>query len=226
MKNIKLIDIKNYLQINLKLIGISAILGLSISLIYCLVTPKLYEASFTLRLGRIDPRPGHVITNENLAKEIPFILDAQRAFGSPAYPSPKLLNSCGMESTNESIKKLISETQVMRSPDNRELFIRLRVPGRDNARSCAQAIVEDSLKAYRARKAQILDELLAENPGENIQNFVILDPSLNGVMSISDSYVYPSFLRIILGSMVFSVLGFIYLDWIRKKIISVTRAQR
>jgi hypothetical protein len=225
MNIIKLIDIKNYLQINFGLIIFAAFVGLSASLIYCLVTPKLYEASFTLRLARIDSLPGKSYTNENLGKEIPFILDAQRALGNPAYPSPKLLSSCGLSSTNESIKKLIAETRVMRSPDNRELFIQLRVPGRDNAANCAQAIVEMSLKAYEARKSQVLEEILAQNPAAKIQNFAILDPSLNGVVSTSDSYVYPSFLRIIIGGTIFSILGLLYLNWVRKKIVSVLRAQ-
>jgi len=226
MNSIKLIDIKKYLQINSGLITFAVFLGLSISLIYCLVTPKLYEASFTLRLARIDLLPGNSYVNENLGKEIPFILDAQRALGNPAYPNHKILSSCGLASSNESIKKLIAETRVMRSPDNRELFIRLRVPGRDNTVNCAQAIVDMSLKSYEARKSQVLDEILVGNPGAKIKNFAILDPSLNGVISISDSYVYPSFLRIILGCTIFSVLGLLYLNWARKKIASVLRAQK
>lgn len=225
MKNIKLIDINNYLRVNLRLIIYSAFLGFTISLIYCSITPKLYEASFTLRLARIDSRLPHSHLSEKLGKEIPFILDAQRAFGNPSYPNSRLLNLCGFDQSNMSIKKLIAETTVMRGPDNKELFVRIKVPGRKNVASCAHAIVEDSINAYNARKGQIIAELLEEIPGAKIQDFVILDPSLNGVISVSDSYVYPNFFRIISGSVIFSILGCLYINWLRKKIASIIKTQ-
>lgn len=199
MKNVTLLEIRNYFKENLKIIIFAGIFGIIASFIFCIFTPKLYEASFTLSLGRINALKINNSVDNRLDKEIPFVLDAQRSFKNPAWISSDILEKCGYTPSNKARKDLISAINVIRSPDNKELLLTLRIPGRENTKNCAEAVIGESLLTYNARLDQVLREILGDTPSMKASDFALKLSGLNGGLSISDSYVYPSFTKIIFG---------------------------
>lgn len=214
MKKIQIKDIINYLKIKLNKILFSGIIGIIIGLGYCLYNPALYESHFTLMLGKIDSASGYKFKNDRIGQEIPFILDAQRAFSSPDLASDQILRDCGYPISNASRKILIKSIEIMRSPDNQQLLVRVRAPGKERALKCAVQLAGNALESYQSRQMQILSELMTEAPSIKKSDFIIREPGINGVILVSDGPVWPNYYRIMFGFMLLCIVGFLYASWI------------
>lgn len=214
MKNIQIKDIVNYLKINLNKILFSGIIGLIVGFGYCLYTPALYESHFTLMLGKIDSASGYKFKNDRIGQEIPFILDAQRAFSSPDLASDQILRDCGYPISNASRKIFIKSIEIIRSPDNQQLLVRVRTPGKERALKCAVKLAGNALESYQSRQKQIFTELMTEAPGVKKSDFIIREPGINGMILVSDRPVWPNYYRIIFGFTLLCIIGFLYASWV------------
>jgi hypothetical protein len=214
MNKIQIKDIINYLKTNSKKILFSGLIGFVVSLGYCLYTPALYESHFTLMLGKIDSASGRKFKHDRIGQEIPFVLDAQRAFSSPDLASDSIIQGCGYTISNESRKIFIKSINIIRSPDNQQLLVRVRAPGKERALKCAIVLANNALGSYQNRQKQILAELMAESPEIREADFAIREPGINGMLLVSDGPVWPNYFRIIIGFMLFCIVGFLYASWV------------
>jgi hypothetical protein len=224
MKIIQIKDIINYLKININRILLSGAIGFIIGLSYCLYMPTLYESHFTLMLGKIDSASGRKFKNDRIGQEIPFILDAQRAFSSPDLASDQIIQGCGYPISNESRKIFIKSIEIIRSPDNQQLLVRVRIPEKERALKCAVILANNALESYQNRQKQILAELMAEGPGIKEEDFIIRAPGINGMLLVSDGPVWPNYYRMIFGFMLFGIIGFLYASWVWNSIVRKLKA--
>lgn len=182
------------------------ILGLILGISIFTFIEKEYEAYFEIKLGEIKSDNFESNFLDYINKPIPFILDAQRSLKNPETLPENLLESCGLNNTNQSRKYLVNSILVNRIYSDTGLSFRIRLKDNKTLKTCAFLISNYLLNNFNGRIDQILSELSSDENWNKINKKIIYS-TLSRDINFSDNYVFPDLYKIVLLVQLLIFLG-------------------
>ena len=179
---------------NKKLLIIWQIIFLLLAGIYLATTPKTYEAYFQVRTAKI-----LVDDKWNALKWARY---TRRDLMSPQSYSSNLVQACMGEEGNAVRRSLVSSIQIDVIDDSGGVMgVAVRLVGKENSTKCANllavSIVENSDNALVKRLSD--EGYTPSNTGRGkVNNYE--KPVVTSQVQMSDSYVYPQNLKVLLAA--------------------------
>jgi uncharacterized protein involved in exopolysaccharide biosynthesis len=136
----ELVDLPDFFYRRWLQIVVMGMLGIAVSGVYVVMTPKTYEAKWQMSMAQMVAGSSNIGANININSEEPAAL-IQR-LRSPLIYTPSVLEACG-KSSNETMGEYLDNTlqmQIVKNLPNVAGF-RLRMGSPELAKSCADAIV-------------------------------------------------------------------------------------
>ena len=201
-----------YLENNKFGLAVFASLGLIIGVVYSLMAPKIYEAYIDISL----PQVNQIVDgkfNSGTTLITPSVDEIRKFYQNPINISESLLRACSLTGlTNENRKALTAKIFSQSSdPQNSRIAIRVQAPGKEAAMSCAHSLELEILNKSNMQKNTYLNS----NPHNN--GILNIDAISRGPIVISDAYISPRPFLFTLGSVLLSVLFYIFLTWFRSQ---------
>lgn len=190
---------------NHKIILIIFFIGIIISFLVFNLLGKVFESHFEIGLGKIEANKIVDSNQDLLNTPIPFILDAQRSLLNPENIPLEMLKSCGLTDSNSDRKKLVNNILVSRINSNQALLYRIRVNNPLFQKTCALYIANYQLDNFNGRLNQVIEELGPSNI-LNSPNIKIIKPLLIRSINHSDSFIFPNFYKILIGTELLMIL--------------------
>jgi hypothetical protein len=209
---VKIITLKvivDYLKVyKIRLLAFTLI-GLAAGLSYTVFSPRIYEAYLDISLPRINEiRNGNFISSSVLI--FPSTEDVSKFYKKPGNISPSLLSACSfVEDNNENRKALTAQIFSQNAdPQKSRIAIRVQRPGGAAALACASELEKQIVAVSNEQK----DYYLKNNP-HNV-GILNVNAAPAAAILVSDSYIYPRPLHVILGASIMGFLFSIFATWI------------
>lgn len=204
------------LRQNYRTLVLFSVLGLLVSSSYSLLAPKIYEGFVYIALPQTNQ-----VTDDGQVKDkiaVPSMLNARRILLNPSTITPGMLKACGMEDSNANRKKMVNSiyaTDV--DGGERNLLVRVRVPGKDLAKKCVDGIAQELLVLTNSIK----DNYVQHHASQSAIRVSSVDALIYRASRTSDSYVLPrSFLTITAGTLLGFLCG-LFAIWVRRLFVRV-----
>lgn len=215
-------QILGFLKSRVRLIVATGLLGAAVALTINVMSPKIYEAYFEFKLARV-----LVKTEAQTAKEpnwvtIPQAVDARRILMSPMKISQSVVEACGYIDTNENRKKLINQIRINALDSaGTEVFVYVRMDGKEAARKCAEAI--QAIQIANANSE--LDKYIEAVSNAESQTKVIKTSSAipGGSIRVSSDYIYPRVYLNLIAYIFMAIFIGLFLDWVYLRLSAVIR---
>jgi uncharacterized protein involved in exopolysaccharide biosynthesis len=200
-----------WLRNNFKILMMIEVLCLFSAVIYLNFAPRIYEASFSLRL----PKVPSTISVDSPITRLQLLVSPQefiRPTQNPMAYSSQFILDCMGEDTNANRKKFINALQLGVQQQGDVIAFNLRLEGRERVVKCANLMLEKTFNNLVQMQENYLQSF-NQNKGPELLNSLekqgkqseIKKPEVEQAIRISDSYVKPEISRVLTGSI---LLGF------------------
>ena len=208
MKIITLKVVLSYLKCyQIRLITFTAI-GFIVGVIYTLVAPKIYEAYIDIALPQVSLiSNGKFVPNSLLVT--PSVDELRKSYLNPLNISTSLLEACSFPvASNENRKTLVDQINSQSAdPQNSRIAVRVRLAGKDAIILCAKKLEDEIIYKSNLQKNSYLSN------GPNDPGVLNIAATSRGAIVISDSYITPRPLHVVLGATIFGFLLSVFLTW-------------
>lgn len=182
-----------------------AFFGLLIGVIYCFLSPKIYEARFNVALAMVN---GHYI---------PSLDGARRLFANPEDIDAQMLLACNLSNSNADRKKLASSVFSSKfDPEKTLVSVRVRVEGKQAAFDCAMYLSKYMVMKSDALSLAYIDRLKAG--GEPISQSRLSSIATN--VNVSDDFILPRPYHTISAFILLSIMLGLFLLWLKSQLRS------
>ena len=204
----------NYFKNSYKIFLICGLIGLSIGGVAYLNKPKLYEASFILKLPSANGVSPFGEVQRHIIKPVPTALDLKKTLLQPANISSDLLKICGFGDTNDDRKKMVNSITSNVVNYDTGLQVVIRLPGVGLTKQCATGLSEELMLFSNKEKDRYVNYA---NKTSSLNNRMLVDESarLESTIRISDQVVYPRLDHFLMGSFILGLLFWGFVDWAR-----------
>lgn len=203
-----------YLKKSYRNLTFSAVAGFVIGGFIYLASPKIYEATFTLKLPSVNAISSLGEIQKHIIRPVPTALDVKKTLLQPANLSNDVVMICGFEDTNEGRKKLVNSISSNIVNYDSGLQVIIRLPGADVVNLCANRLSGELLNFSNNEKDRYVDYA---NRSSLIKNSMLVNENaqLTAPIRISDGVVYPRLNRLLLGCLILGLLLSCLIDWVR-----------
>ena len=180
-----------------------AFLGFLAGIIYCTLSPRIYEAKFNVALAMVN---GHYI---------PSLDGARRLFANPEDIDAPMLLACNLSDSNTDRKKLASSIFSSKfDPEKTLVSVRVRVDGKQAAIDCATYLSKYMVMKSDALSLAYIERLKAG--GEAISQSRL--SSVATGVNVSDSFILPRPYHTISAFILLSVMLGLFLVWLKAQL--------
>lgn len=179
--------------------------------IYLHFAPRIYEATFSLRLPKVPllaSSPLQPPQLQLLVSPQEFIRPTQNPM---SYPS-QLIVDCMGEDTNANRKKLINALQLGVQQQGDVIVFNLRLKGRERVFNCASLMLEYAYKnlvQMQDNYIRSFNQNMTPEVARSLEKQTNLDgfkkPEVEQAIRLSDSYVKPDITKTFVGSLLFGI---------------------
>jgi hypothetical protein len=203
-----------YLKKSYRVLTFFGITGFVIGGLIYLASPKIYEATFILKLPSANAISPLGEIEKHIIKPVPTALDVKKTLLQPANLSNDVVMICGFEDTNEGRKKLVNSISSNIVNYDSGLQVIIRLPGADVVKLCANRLSGELLNFSNNEKDRYVDYA---NRSSLIKNSMLVNENaqLTAPIRISDGVVYPRLNRLLLGCLILGLLLSCLIDWVR-----------
>ena len=188
-----------------KTLVLSEIICLALAGLYLVISPRIYEADFSVRLPKMQvSSPGDPAKLE--WKLMLSGLEFMRGMQNPLTFSNTFIQECMGEDSNANRKKFINSTQLRLLNHADVIHFSLRIEGRENVIRCANLL-----------QVRVLDDLngvyesQAQKNKENLSTVIAYEKaSPTDSLRISDSYIQPQVSKVIYAALILGIFMAIY----------------
>lgn len=215
-------QIVEFLKSRVRLLIASSLLGAAVALTINIASPKLYEAYFEFQLARALVKAESQTTKEPNWVTIPQAVDARRILMSPMKISQSVVEACGYKDTNENRKKIINQIRINAiNSAGTELFVYVRLDGKEAARKCAEVIQAVQI----ANANSELDKFIqtASNADSQIRVIKTFPAITGGGIRVSSDYIYPRVYLNFVAYIFMAIFIGLFFDWVYMRLRSVIR---
>lgn len=214
MSEVTFLQLIQGLRQNYRTLLLFSALGLLAGAAYSLLAPKMYEGFVYISL----PQSNQVADGGQVKDKIavPSMLNARRILLNPGTITPGMLKACGMEDSNGDRKKLVNSVYATDvDGGERNLLIRVRVPGKELAQQCIDGVAQELLVVANTIKNNYVQHH-AEQSGLRLSS---VDAVIYRGSRTSDSYVLPRpILMTVAGALLGGLFG-LFMIWLRRLLI-------
>lgn len=199
------------LRQNYRTLLLFSVLGLLVGVVYSLLAPKMYEGFVYIALPQTNQVADGGQVRDKIA--VPSMLNARRILLNPGTITPGMLKACGMEDSNADRKKLVNSVYATDvDGGERNLLVRVRVPGKDLALKCVDGIAQELLSLANTIK----NNYVQHHAEQSAVRLSSTDAVIYRESRTSDSYVLPRpILTMIAGALLGCLFG-LFLIWVRR----------
>jgi LPS O-antigen subunit length determinant protein (WzzB/FepE family) len=204
------------LRQNYRTLVLFSVLGLLVSASYSLLAPKIYEGFVYIALPQTNQ-----VTNDGQVKEkiaVPSMLNARRILLNPNTITPGMLKACGMEDSNADRKRLVNRVYATDvDGGERNLLVRVRVPGKDLAQQCVDGVAQEMLSVANTIK----NNYVQHHAEQSAVRLTSVDAVIYRASRTSDNYILPRpFLTVTAGTLLGFLCG-LFVIWLRRLFVRV-----
>jgi LPS O-antigen subunit length determinant protein (WzzB/FepE family) len=204
------------LRQNYRTLVLFSVLGLLVSASYSLFAPKIYEGFVYIALPQTNQ-----VTNDGQVKEkiaVPSMLNARRILLNPNTITPGMLKACGMEDSNADRKRLVNRVYATDvDGGERNLLVRVRVPGKDLAQQCVDGVAQEMLSVANTIK----NNYVQHHALQSAVRLTSVDAVIYRASRTSDNYILPRpFLTVTAGTLLGFLFG-LFVIWLRRLFVRV-----
>lgn len=209
--NISYHKVINWFKGNIKSLVVIEIFCLLAATGYFLIAPRIYEANFSIGLPKV---PAGISSNQQAPKmklmisPQDFIRPAQDPMG---YPDT-FVKECMGEDTNSNRKKFIRSLQLGVKQQGDVIAFTLRLEGRQRSASCAELLLIKVLSDLT-----ITQENYLRSADLDASSLYIVKPTLLQHIRMSDSYVKPDLVKLLMAAVLAGIFLTTFLSVIRKR---------
>lgn len=199
------------LRQNYRTLVLFSALGLLLGVAYSLLAPKIYEGFVYIALPQANQVNGDGQVKDKIA--VPSMLNARRILLNPGTITPGMFKACGMEDSNADRKKLVNSVYATDvDGGERNLLVRVRVPGKDLAQQCVDGVAQELLSVANTIK----NNYVQHHVEQSAVRLSSVDAVIYRESRTSDHYVLPRpVLTMIAGTLIGCLLG-LFLIWVRR----------
>lgn len=199
------------LRQNYRTLVLFSALGLLLGVAYSLLAPKIYEGFVYIALPQTNQVTGDGQVKDKIA--VPSMLNARRILLNPGTITPGMLKACGMEDSNADRKKFVNSVYATDvDGGERNLLVRVRVPGKDLTQQCVDGVAQELLTVANAIK----NNYVQHHAEQSAVRLSSVDAMIYRESRTSDHYVLPRpILMTIAGTLLGCLLG-LFLIWARR----------
>lgn len=196
---------------NYRTLVLFSALGLLLGVAYSLLAPKIYEGFVYIALPQTNQ-----VTDDGRVKDriaVPSMLNARRILLNPGTITPGMLKACGMQDSNADRKKLVNSVYATDvDGGERNLLVRVRVPGKDLAQQCVDGVAQEILSVANAIK----NNYVQHHAVQSAVRLTSVDAMIYRTSRTSDNYVLPRpILTMVAGALLGSLFG-LFVIWVRR----------
>jgi len=198
--NISYQAVMDWLKSNFKILVILEIACLLIASVYFVVSPRIYEANFSIVL----PKVPAATSNDSHAPKMRLMISPQE-FIRPAqdpmsYPEA-FIKDCMGEDTNANRKKLINALQLGVKQQGDVIAFTLRLEGNQRTSTCANLWLIKVLNDLTLTQDNYLKSA-GLDPANTIN---VAKPSLLQHIRMSDSYIKPDLYKLMISAILVGI---------------------
>lgn len=199
------------LRQNYRTLLLFSVLGLLVGVVYSLLAPKIYEGFVYIALPQANQVADGGQVKDKIA--VPSMLNARRILLNPSTITPGMLKACGMEDSNADRKKLVNSVYATDvDGGERNLLVRVRVPGKDLALQCVDGVAQELLSVANTVKNNYVQHYAVQSA----VRLSSVDAVIYRESRTSDSYVLPRpILTMTAGTLLGCLFG-LFLIWVRR----------
>jgi len=202
----------DWLKSNFKILLILEIACLLIAAVYFVLSPRIYEANFSIVL----PKVATAVSSDPKAPKMRLLISPQD-FMRPAqdpmtYPEA-FIKECMGEDTNANRKKLINALQLGVKQQGDVIAFTLRLEGNQRTSTCANLWLIKVLNDLTITQENYL-KAAGLDPASTIN---VAKPSLLQHIRMSDSYVKPDLYKLMTSAVLAGIFLSFFVSIMRKR---------
>jgi len=203
-----------YLKQSYRSLAFFGMSGFVIGGLIYLASPKIYEATFTLKLPSVNAISPLGEIEKHIIRPVPTALDVKKTLLQPTNLSKDAVLICGFEDTNEGRKKFVNSISSNIVNYDSGLQVTVRLPGTDLVNLCAKRLSGELLDFSNKEKDRYVDYA---NRSSSIKNSMLVNENaqLTAPIRISDGVVYPRLIHLLLGCLILGLLLSCLINWVR-----------
>ena len=210
--NISYQAVMDWLKSNFKILVILEIACLLIAAVYFVLSPRIYEANFSIVL----PKVPAATSNDSHAPKMRLMISPQE-FIRPAqdpmsYPEA-FIKDCMGEDTNANRKKLINALQLGVKQQGDVISFTLRLEGNQRTSTCANLWLIKVLNDLTVTQENYLKSA-GLDPANTIN---VAKPGLLQHIRMSDSYVKPDLHKLMTSAVLVGIFLSFFVSIMRKR---------
>lgn len=205
-------DIIDWLSSNFKMLIILEIVCLLVAGIYFALTPRIYEANFSIGLPKV-PAP---ISSVPGATRLQTLISPQefiRPTQDPMAYSAQFIEQCMGQDTDANRKKFINALQLGVKQQGDVIAFTLRLEGYQKVLNCANVLMGKVLQDLSLSQENYVKSIALAEPDKQ----KVAPPTMVQVVRISDSYVKPDLTRLLTIGALAGIFLAIFISILRKK---------
>lgn len=207
--------LKTHLIRRARVLALFAGSGLLLGILFLLITPARYEASFLVKMPTANVLNEFGVLQPHLIKVVPPAYDAKKLLLKPELFSNTTLAACAFNDANADRKALVKSIYATEADYGSSVLVAVRIPGKATAQACAERLVLDVITFANAAKNDYAHYVLQVNPNINPLSVVNTDAKLTAPIRVSDTPVSPRPLHLVLGLILSGLLLGFLIDWMR-----------
>lgn len=201
------------LRSRLRMLLSCSLIGILLAMIINVLSPKIYEAYFELQLGKVMVGGNSDGTKESYWVSVPQSVDARRILMSPVKISQSVVEACGYADTNENRKKLINQIRINALDSvGSEIFVYVRLSGRDAVIRCAEAVRSIEIANSNAELKKYIES--ASAAGKNSKIIKVVPAISSAEIRVSSDYIYPRIYLNLIAGMFMAIFVGLFAEWL------------
>jgi hypothetical protein len=207
-------EVTHWFKTNLKALLVMEALCLLVAGGYFLLTPRIYEAQFSIGLPKVP-----VISNQSNGPNMRLMISPQefiRPTQDPMAYSEEFVKNCMGQDTNANRKKMINALQLGVQKQGDVIAFTLRLEGGERSAACANLFLTKVLEDLSIAQENYLKTPLAMSAAQ-VSPENIVKPALIQAVRMSDSYIKPDFIKIFTTAILAGAFLTVLLSVMRKR---------
>lgn len=213
----------NWFSTNFKVLIIVGAICLTVGMVYFGLAPRIYEADFSLSLPKVVTAP----STSSDTPQLRLLISPQefiRPTQNPMAYSSDLIEGCMGVDTNANRKKMINSMQLSVQQQGDVIAFTLRLEGRERVNQCANLILTKVFNDLVITQENYFASLVKNEKKGNQNSKEVVStaqefkkPEVVQIVRISDSYIKPDFIKIIIQAGLATIFLTIFLSIMRNR---------
>lgn len=185
-------EVTHWFRSNIKALVVIEMLCLLVAGAYFLMTPRIYEANFSIGLPKVP-----ALSNQSNGPNMRLMISPQefiRPTQDPMAYSEEFVKNCMGQDTNANRKKMINALQLGVQKQGDVIAFTLRLEGSEHSAACANLFLTKVLEDLSIAQANYLKTPLAASAAQASPEYIV-KPALIQAVRMSDSYIKPDLIK-------------------------------